>query len=171
MRGRLIFPFVVVFARLDPSSIESSGPGGIDGFDDDFHEPILEDAAGTSIPVRRELPEIKLRAQIEPGAFAEMRRLLQGFAPKAETTFSLHMPELEDMGLVGPDGWPTLRPGDRIVRIEDRDGGTVVEAHDPPGLYLDQLELDSFGLIGSKRPNLLICSIKDRPQGGEADQP
>lgn len=171
MRGRLIFPFVAVLARVDPAAIEAAGPGGAEGFDDDFLEPTNEAVGDAVVPIRRELAELRLRAQIEPGTFVQLRRLLAGFAPEAEMTLTLHMPELEDAGLVGADGWPTLRAGDRLARIEDEDGVTVLEIADPPGIYLDTMTPDSFGLLGSKRPNLLICALTDRPQGGAGARP
>lgn len=167
MRGRLIFPFVIVIARVDPVAIEAAGPGGFDGFDDDFNEPALE-ASG---PIRRELAEIKLEAQIEPGTFVELRRLLQGFAPKAEMTMTVHFSELEDLALVGADGLPLLRAGDRIDRIEDMDAVTVLSFPSPPGLYIDTMTPDSFGLLGSRRANLAIFALTDRPQGARNAQP
>lgn len=171
MRGRLIFPYRVVVARVDPVAIEAAGPGGADGFDDVWRTPILEASGETSAPVRRELDPITFEAQVEPGIFADLRRLMAGFAPEGELVITAFMSDFEDAGLIEPDGSPSLRPGDRVVRFEDRDGETVLSIADPPGLYIENANPESWGLTGAHRANLVIIRLTDRPQAGLSAAP
>ena len=171
MRGRLIFPYRVVVARVDPAAIEAAGPGGANGFDDVWRAPILETIGDTSGPVRRELDPITFEAQVEPGIFADLRRLMAGFAPEGDLTITAFMSDFEDAGLVGADGAPSLRPGDRVVRFEDRDGSIVLEIDDPPGLYIENTNPESWGFTGAHRANLVIIRLTDRPQSGQSAAP
>lgn len=168
MRGRLIFPFRVFIARVDPASIADAGPGGEDGFDDDFREPTLEQVSGREVPVRRELDSVMLAAQIEPGTFDGMEMLAQGNSPRGDMQISISHRVIEDAGLVDDNGRATLRAGDRLVKIEG--DLTRFSYHVDPPLYIESTTADSWGL-GSGRPNLLVVSLTDRPQGVRARQP
>lgn len=166
MRGRLIYPYRVTVARVDPVAIEAAGPGGADGFDDVWRTPILETTGDTSGPVRRELDPITFEVQVEPGVFADLRRLMAGFAPEGEMVMTAFMSDFEDAGLIEADGNVSLRPGDRVVDFADRDGTTVLSIADPPGLYIDNANPESWGFTGAHKANLVIIRLTDRPQAG-----
>jgi hypothetical protein len=162
-RGRLIFPFVLVIARLDVEAmVDDPGPG----YDDDFREPVAEIGGNSSIPVRREMAVIRLRAQIEPGAFEAMQMTGNGNVPIGSIPIYIHMGELERAGLIDENGRHTIRAGDRLVRIENIRHEVVMTIPDPPGLYFETITSTSFGL-GSHRPNLIHATLVDRPQGAE----
>lgn len=172
MRGRLINPFEVELAQLDTAALRDEDPDGsagplTSGYDDDFREPvvILRDEVAddtTGIPVRRE-NLIRVPAQIEPRAMAQLQQLLAGASPNAAIELIFHFRDLEELCLVDPDsGEAFIRNNDRLCAIYDCEGELVQEIQNPPGLYATQVR-PNFG-IGRSR-NLLIATFEEREQG------
>jgi len=146
----LIFPFLAELARLDPSTTE---------YDADFAEPV---AGG-----RRELPPIRIRAQVEPAEHEDPVQAAAGTVPRSRMGLVFDWRDLERTGLVDPStGGALLRPGDRLVAIYDLAGRVVQVIRTPPGLYLTEARPIGFGLF-RRRPQrrLLLATFHDRPQG------
>ncbi len=89
-----------------------------------------------------------------------------GSQSTSDLVIVLHMPDLEDAGLVDADGKPAIRKGDRVEAIEDLDGNTVFSYPDPPGLYVEEAVTRGFGLnyAGTPKPNLGYMRCTAPPQ-------
>jgi len=146
----LIFPFLAEIARLDPSTT---------AYDADFAEPV---AGG-----RRELPPIRVRAQVEPAEYEDLVQAAAGNVPRSRLGLVFEFRDLERHGLVDPTtGEALLRPGDRLVAIHDVLGQLVQVIRTPPGLYLTEARPIGFGLFRRRpRRRLLLAHFEDRPHG------
>lgn len=153
-RGRLICPLVVELARLDTDATRAAG-----GYDTTFK---------TMKPgvARRELPVVRLRAQVEMGKWEGQNQTQAGNVPDSRLTLAFHFRDLEAAGLVDlATGDAKIRVGDRLVAIYDRTGtvkdATVKTANG--GLYATEVQHAGLGLGG--RRNLLVVVFDERPQG------
>jgi hypothetical protein len=166
MRGRLIMPFAAELARLDTAAMASGSPPG---YDPDFEEPIRVDTRGDGIgaPVRRELPPVRVRCQVEPQLDEDQVLGPAGNAPQSRLGLIFHFRDLERQALVDTaTGDALLRPGDRLVAIYDLQDRPVQVVRTPPGLYITEARALGFGLSRRRpRRNLLLCVFEDRPQG------
>lgn len=160
--GGLIFRFFADVYRLDPAAMAAVNPPGpaATGFDDDFQEPRLETPGA---PIRREMAPVRLPCQVEPDVWDQLRLFDAGNSPSTGIVLTMHFDDLARAGLVSASGEPTLRPGDRVGGLYDVTGALVQEIRNPPGLYIDELRQDSFGL-SLRRPKrqLLLVHLKDR---------
>jgi len=166
--GSLIFPSVAVIRRLDTNATRVAG-----GYDDDFKEFTLidADADGVGEPQRKELPELKIPAQVATWLMDKLYQAPHGQVPEGEKIeITLHYRNLHQLGLVHPDGKAKFEIGDRLVRIEDKGGDTLFEFEDPPGAYLSAVRPSGF--LGARR-NLLVCTFADRRKHAQRkiDQP
>lgn len=178
-RGALIWPMSIVIEQIDTEATRTTDPDGAgpltSGYDDVFEEPVLvpvaEESAG--IPAQGSQrgaeatiygPEITVEAQIEVDDYNRLRQFAAGDVPSFEIRCVMHYAELERLGLIGPDGSTTFRKNDRLRRIIDQMGVTLLEVPYPPGLYLVHPQDRSFGLIGGTR-NLFVAHFSDREQG------
>lgn len=170
MRGRLIQRFKIGLRRLDPATIADvvpTDPNADSGYDEDFGEPRLEDPDddGIGAPIRRELAQVLIPAQIEPKAWEVMVMVAAGNVPSTDAQVTLHFRDLEALSLVGDDGRALVMPGDRIDGIYDRAGALVQSIPNPPGLFVTEAQPAGWGLGGLvPKRNLLILTLADRPQ-------
>lgn len=173
MRGRLINPFLAELARLDTvaTAEDPDGAGPLaSGYDRDFKETVLlPDAGWRGHDARREKPLIRVPCQVEVQSFGELQEVLTGISPRSHLVLVFHFEDLERMNLVDPGaGDALLRIDDRLVAIRDYHTGDAVQAvRTPPGLYITEVQPQSFGL-GLKR-NLLFATFNERalgPKGG-----
>lgn len=177
MRGRLIFAFLAQLFRLDTrgtAALDPDGPGPLtSGYDADFKEGVLVDRDGDGIGerVRVEYPPVLIPCQVEPTAFEALRTFPSGNAPRSAFTLVLHFKDLDRMGLVDPTtGDALVRPGDRLNAVLDRQGVLVQAIRTPPGLYVTESRIASFGLgLSRPRRNLLLVSFADRPLGASRE--
>jgi hypothetical protein len=168
MRGRLINPFLAEIARLDTvaTAADPDGVGPItSGYDPDFKETVMLPAAGGgAADARKEMVSIRVRCQVEVGAFEALQQLASGNSPDAKVTLVFHFRDLERMGLVDPGtGDALLRANDRLAAIHDLAGNLVQSIRTPPGLYATEVQPQSFGLGLSR--NLLLVTFEERELG------
>ena len=169
MRGRLIFPFLAELRRLDTVAMaaDPDGTGPMSsGYDPDFKEPVLLDRDGDGIAEREriELPPIRVRCQVEPHLFEDLRMLASGDSPRSDVRLVFHFRDLERLGLVDPaTGDARIRPNDRLAGLYDLGGSLVQAIRTPPGLYVTEAQPRGFGL-GRSRPrrNLLLVTFEAR---------
>ena len=170
MRGRLIFPFVVEYARLDPDGTGLADPDDTEGpltsgFDDDFRAPFVHtDATGARVSARVEQSLIAVPAQIEDKMLDRLRQIANGNAPMGVMALIHHFRDLERLALVDSDGRALIRMNDRLVRILTRSGTVVNTFPNPPGMYVRETTPRSYGL-GTGNRNLLEVVLQDREQG------
>lgn len=173
MRGRLINPFLAEIARLDTvaTAQDPDGAGPLtSGYDSDFKETVLvPDTGWRGHDARREESPILVPCQVEVQSFGELQELLTGMSPRSHLVLVFHFEDLERMELVDPDsGDALLHVDDRLVSIRDYHTGEVVQAvRTPPGLYITEVQPQSFGL--GLRRNLLLATFNERalgPKGG-----
>lgn len=171
MRGRLIFPFLVELAPLDTAATESTDPDGggplTSGYDELFRAPVKVLADGddqTGVKARIESALIQLPAQIEPDQMNQLSMLLSGESPESNSfRVVFHYNDLEDQGLLHPDGTPTIKKRDRLTRILNMDGDLVETIANPPGLFVEQVMSRGWGLGGSSPTrNLLFVDFAER---------
>lgn len=153
-RGKLICPLVVELARLDTKGTHDAG-----GYDPTFK---------TMTPgvARRELPSIKLHAQVEHGRWEAQNQTQAGNVPDSRLTLVFHFRELEALSLVDANtGDALIRIGDRLVAIYDRTGTVKDMSVKLPsgGLYATEVAPGGSGLGG--RRNLLVVVFDERAQG------
>lgn len=161
MRGRLIFLLLAELHRLDGDAMADGTPPG---YDPDFDEPAR---VAPGAPLRRELPSVLLPCQVEPYDLDALALGAAGDVPRSRVDLVFHLRDLEKTRLVdAATGHALLRPGDRLGALYDRGGGLVERFSSPPGLFLIEATPLSYGLgLLRPRPNLLLCSFHDRPQG------
>jgi hypothetical protein len=173
MRGRLINPFLAELAQLDTvaTAEDPDGAGPLaSGYDRDFKETVIvPDTGWRGRDARQEKPLVQIPCQVEVSSFGELQELLTGMSPRSHLVLVFHFQDLERMGLVDPgSGDALLRVDDRLVAIRDYHTGELVQAvRTPPGLYITEVQPQSFG-IGLRR-NLIFAIFNERalgPKGG-----
>lgn len=166
----LIFDFRFDLLRLDPAAMESVVPV-TGGFDDVFGEPLPELATGAvkMRTIRREMAAIRIPCQVEPDSWEALRMFDAGSSNGRDVVLTTHFDDLKRLGLVdSATGAPLIRMGDRLDGIYDRAGRLVRKIGNPPGLYVNELHEDSFGMsLRAPRRQLLIISFSDRQQAME----
>jgi hypothetical protein len=165
MRGRLINPFIAELAQLDTVSTAEDPDGAgplLSGYDADFKETVIVPAAtGRGVDARKEKTPVRVPCQVEVGAFEAMQQVTAGNSPNSRLTLVFHFQDLERMGLVDADtGDALVRVNDRLVAIRDMAGALVQAVRTPPGLYVTEVQPQSFGLGLSR--NLLVVTFEER---------
>lgn len=159
-RGRLIHRFNVEVYRLD--AVETDAVG----YDDDFREPVRVSSpvgAARGSSARREMAAIVVPCQYEPSKFRERGDTPVGDSPSTSVEFILHLADLERMSLVGTDGLPKFRVGDRVSRLLDQ-SGSLVQSFD--NLFVDKVEPEGFGFgIRNTKRNLVVLTCSARAKG------
>lgn len=155
MRGQLICPLQIELARLDTNTTAAGGAG----YDKDFRTLV------PSGPGRKELPVIRLFAQVEMSKWEGQNQLQAGNQPDSKLTLVFHYRELERKGLVDTAGKAMIRVNDRLVAVYSRNGVIQEEFVRPEagGLYATEVQPAGLGLAG--RRNLLVVTFDERPQG------
>lgn len=169
MRGRLIYPFLVDFRRLDTTATAADPDGGgplLSGYDADFREPQVLDVASVRTPARKEHPSVMVSCQIESPTMEAIQMLSSGHSPTSNIIVVAHFSHLEYLGLVDPDtGRALIHVNDRVAGIYDKWGNLIQEIRTPPGLYVMQSKPASYGLGESR--NLLVITLEERAQGSQ----
>jgi len=156
-RGRLVHPFLVEMFQLDLEGMDEES-----GLDPDYHEPTLSSTPdGRGELKRRELPPIRIPAQIEPDSFNRQTMRELGDVKAGVFGVCFHFADLEQMGLVDLEtGIAKIHPSDRMGAIYEMDGKLVQQFPAPPGMYVTEATPTGFGL-GGKR-NLLLVRLQSR---------
>ena len=166
MRGRLIQQFVCVLRRLDTAATAAVVSGG---YDDEFGEVLqVDNSTELGASSRREEDAIRLRCQLDRDQdFNHFSMSRGGQQEIGRFVILLHMPELEQKGLLTDDGKPAIFPGDRIQAIETIKGVDVFSFTDPE-MFVMTAEPQGYGLNMFKEPKVnlveLICSPKQESQ-------
>ncbi|MBU1483189.1 MAG: hypothetical protein KKH12_16115 [Gammaproteobacteria bacterium] len=148
-RGRLICPFLVSIARIDPDAMHDG-----DLVDEIFDEPV---EGG-----RREQDPIDIPAQVTGKTFEALNMAGEGDDPNTDMRVVMWFPHLEDLGLVGVDGSVDLRKGDRLVSIKRIDGEAVLTPS--ADIYIEEAKPGGFALdLVNPRRNLLTVTFRTRP--------
>jgi len=156
-RGRLINKFVAVIRRLDTAATAAVVGGGYDP-DFDAVRPVVD---GTQLGAssRREMAELRLPVQLDRNTWGANRPGRGGRQIVADIILVFHWPDLENGGLIGTDGEPLLKVGDRIDKIETLAGATEATFKNPPGMFITEFERAGHGQapFGTPRTNLLFA--------------
>jgi hypothetical protein len=165
MRGRLINPFLAELAQLDTVATATDPDGAgplVSGYDPDFKETLVFGSpSGDRVDARREKPAIRVPCQVEVGAFEALQQFAAGNSPNSRIVLVFHFRDLERMGLVdSATGEALLRINDRLVAIYTMRGALVQAIRTPPGLYVTEVQPQSFGLGLSR--NLLLVTLDER---------
>src|SRR6185369_14803963 len=133
-RGRLIWPFVARFARLDTAATAADPDGAgplASGYDPIFREPVQVPQSGSQDgqSARQELEDLDLTVQVEDQAWEQLREMRTGSINAIEMTLVVHFRELEDMGLIDAGTGDALAPrkGDRLKSIRHRSDLSLVQ--------------------------------------------
>lgn len=170
MFGRLINPFLARVYRLDIEAMRGVDPDLSDvptsGYDDDFREPVLDDTCGAGVgkPSRRELDPVDFETQIIGKSSSEALRMMAGGnAPDVGIELGASARDLDSRGLLGDDGLPVFRPGDRLDSIWTLQGGLVWQIMNPPGLFFVGVTPTGWGgPLAAPRRNLFRIMWQDR---------
>lgn len=159
-RGRLLWWFWVALRRLDTSGTEAAG-----NYDSRFRTVKAFYPRGPDKPReigRRELPEVRLKAQIEVFDGDRLVQAPTGNLPQSKFVAVFHMKELEKLGLIDDDGQPLIHVGDRLDAIYDK-RGQLKRRYTNPQMFVTEVPQHAFGL--GYNQNLLNVVFDDRPQG------
>jgi hypothetical protein len=154
LRGALIFPMVAELARLNTAATRAASK-----YDDDFKTLKPGQAPTYHTAVR-------LKAQVEMGAWQSQNQLQAGNAPDSRLTLVFHFSELETLGLIdATNGGAMLRVGDKLLGIYDRSGTRLehLVSEASGGLFATEVQPGGIGLGG--RRNLLVMSFEQRGKG------
>lgn len=159
-RGRLINRFVAVVRRLDTAATAAVVGGG---FDPEFAEAkIVSNGTQLGVSSRQEMAELRLPVQLDRDSWGKVVPGRGGKQIKSDIILVFHWPDLENGSLIGSDGEPLLKAGDRIDKIETVMGDVEATFANPPGMFITDLERAGHGLspFGTSRTNLLLvyCS-------------
>ena len=156
-RGRLIHPFQVEMYQLDLEGMDEESV-----LDEDYGEPTLASTPdGRGELNRKELPPIRIPAQIEPDSFQRQMMRELGDVKAGVFAVCFHFADLERMGLVDIEtGIAKIRPSDRMGAIYEMGGTLAQQFPNPPGMFVTEATPTEFGL-GGKR-NLLLVRMQSR---------
>jgi hypothetical protein len=165
MRGRLIQRFVAVFRRLDVVATAAVPAGG---FDDEFNSlrPVPDGTqAGSSTRVEHD--EERVPCQLDPTDWGSALLSRGGLEDSLDLQLTLHMPDLDRLGLLDANNKPVFAAGDRIDSIETRTGLIQAKFDNPPGLFVTKVELRGWGLaaFGTPKVNLVVLTVAPQRVG------
>jgi len=167
VRGILIQKFLAVIRRLDTTATAAVATGG---YDDVFGDTLpTEDGSQFGGDSRREHAALSVPCQVDRRGWGMDQLYRSGHQENTTVVLTLHMPDLENQGLLDADGNPIIRPGDRIEKITDIAGNLQVAFPEADGgMYIETVEQAGHGLNygGIARFNLVILSCKPERQGG-----
>jgi len=159
-RGMLINKFVAVIRRLDTVATAAVVGGGYDKEFDAVR--VVNDGTQIGSSSRREMDELRLNVQLDRDSWGRNTPGRGGRQVVADIVLVFHWPDLENGGLIGTDGEPLLKVGDRIDKIETVMGDVESTFKNPPGMFITEFERAGHGLnpFGTPRTNLLYtyCS-------------
>lgn len=164
--GSLVFPEIAVLRLLDTEAQAAAGD-----YDEDFQEPEIPDTNNDQlgVPVRTEQAEIKVPAQVSTFSHERLAQMAHGGVletPNLELT--MHLRDIDRLGLLESNGKPKIQVGTRCVRIENKAGKTLYEYPLPEGMFVTAAR-HSGHLLG--QPNLWVCTLSDRREAAEGPRP
>jgi hypothetical protein len=169
-RGRLINRFVAVIRRLDTAATAAVVGGGYDKEFDSLKR--VSDGTQLGAATRREMAELRLYVQLDRTTWGKITRTRGGKQIEADIILTFHWPDLENGGLIGVDGEPLLKAGDRIDKIETIAGVVDATFKNPPGMFITEFERAGHGQwpFGTPKTNLLYayCSYPKVAREGAA---
>lgn len=166
-QGRLIWPHVAVFRRLDTiaTAADPDGAGPLTtGYDDAFASPVVFDNPAR-ISSRKEGPQLRIPVQVQSEEYDNPIQTAQGTSMRHRMVLAAHFKDLRKLGLVDAvTGLPRLQVGDRLDRLEHKNGSLTMAIDQQQGLYVTSLTPVSFGLSALTR-NLLLINLESRATG------
>lgn len=167
MRGRLIHKFLARLLRVDRAATGDTPAAGA-GFNPFLQEPvrISDGQEQFGVSSRQEKDAVDVPCQVNYARRDPTRMTPVGADVSEDLSLIFHFADLERLGLVKATGEADVGPGDRVSVILDRDGATVQEYPDPPGLYVVEATPHGFGLaaFGKATRNLLRVRVAPREQ-------
>jgi hypothetical protein len=156
-RGRLINKFVAVIRRLDTAATAAVVGGGYDKEFDAVR--VVNDGTQLGASSRREMPELRLPVQLDRDTWGRNTPGRGGRQVVADIVLVFHWPDLENAGLIGADGEPALKIGDRVEKIETLMGAVESTFKNPPGMFFTGFDRAGHGQapFGTPRTNLLFA--------------
>lgn len=172
MRVPLLFPSLLVVARLDiagTARVDPDGAGPVtEGYDPDLREPIAyTDAAGSRATTVRYMPPVQIPCQVEIKTFEELRQVFQGDAPVTTMVFVLHNSDLVRMGLLkysmgcSIGGNLSLKTNDKITSVLCK-RKRISNIDMKEDLYIYRIDPGSWGM-GPTGTDLKIVYTTNRP--------
>lgn len=161
-RGRLLNPIIAVIRRLDTTTTESTS-----GYDSRFRSVKTSYPAGPEkerVRARVELPEIRLKCQVEVFDVDKMQQGPAGNVSQHRMILVFHFKDLEAANLVDATGKALLHVTDRLAELRNNKCGQgLIRAFNDPQLFATESRGQAYG-FGYQR-NLLLVTFEDRPQG------
>lgn len=164
MHGIDLFRFEAEIAQLDTIGT-SDGPPGYDAV---FKEPKVSWADGRRCVGRIEAPTVRVRCQVETGAYLAQQMGPMGNAPNSNTTLVFKKRDLRAAGLLDENtGEPRIRPNDRLVAVRSWNTKKhVLSIRNPPGLFAVESVPSDFGYYHDA--DLVVVRFEERAQGTAA---
>lgn len=161
MHGLNLFRFEAEIARLDTLATADETPG----YDPIFREPKVSWGNGSQRTLgRKEAPTVRVRCQVETGAYLAQQMGPMGNAPNSSTTLVFKKRDLAVQGLVDDKGEPRIQPNDRLVAVRSlRTRRLVLEIRNPPGLFAVESTPSDFGYFHDA--DLVVVRFQERAQG------
>jgi len=117
-----IWTYTVVIGRLNTAAMEAAGV-----YNDVLREPVLSDSDGDGVgETVREETELEVPAQIATDTWEKLRLAAGGLAPSTEIAIAFDREELEIADMLDTTGETLLRQSDRLIRVDDMDGVTIM---------------------------------------------
>jgi len=165
-RGRLIQRAAIVLERLDTEAT-SLVVGG--GYDDRFGEtiPVADGSQFGDDSVRFHDPDV-IPCQVDRGIWGREEMTGGGEHVDTEAIFTLHLNDLERLGLVLPSGEVRIGLGDKISELRRPSGTLIISWADSP-LYVTQVEDAGMGIdsaAGATRNLVFVHAKPDRKGQG-----
>lgn len=143
---------MAVISRLDQSATWSADPPGSEttGFDPIFKEPRRDYTGGYNqgSMLQFESTPIKVPCQMKFVSWHQLDMTFGGDKRPTRTTLVFHRKTLKSMGLLDANQTCTLKPMDRVDRIEDTRGNVVLQPDRPLYIYEIRPGSAGFGTTG-----------------------
>ena len=140
MRGRTVQRLWLVFEVLSEDVMRDFG-----GFDDTLREPELAPTLdGIGVTKHDQATKaVRVRGQVTSGTIDVFFKQSQeggGDAPKTTLTLEIHKRDLQRKNLLSPEQESLIKINDKLVRVESRQGKTIWQAPENPGLYINEVD-------------------------------
>lgn len=161
--GRAIhYHFAEIF-QLNTVAIAAYDPPGAatTGYDPTFRTPVLVDGGDRIGTVKRlEKTAVQVKVTFTDQVFEALRMSGTGNMPDTKVQMMVMLRDAARVGLVDDDGNCTIRVNDRVGRLLDRFGRTVL-TFDRPNLFVSQV---SPGIVHSTMHSVVL-DLEPRDQG------
>jgi len=143
---------MAVVYRLDQAATWANDPPGsaTTGFDPIFKEPRVSYEGGyrRGDTLRYDAAPIKIPCQLEFASWQQLNMTFGGDKRVTRNMFVFHRKTLAKMGLLDANMTCTLKPMDKIVRVEDIKGRTVLQPDKDLFIYEIRPGSAGFGSTG-----------------------